>query len=440
MASALEGLTRVKELRQRLLFLMMAIIVYRIGVFVPVPGIRPDIVNGLFESQQDTILGVFNMFSGGALSRFSVFALGIMPYISASIIIQLMSHVVPSLEQLRKQGQSGRQVITKYTRYLTVVLATFQAIGISFALSNQTFNDQSLIILSQPAFIFIAAVTLVTGTIFLMWLGEQITERGIGNGISLIIMAGIIAGLPGALGSVFEQARTGAIGVFTLIVILLMVAAVLLLVVFVERAFRKIQINHAGRQQGNRMAMAGQSSHLPLKLNMSGVIPPIFASSLILFPVTLANWFGTSGGGLSWLGQLSTYLSPGQPIYMVTFGALIIFFCFFYTALVFNSNETADQLKRSGSFIPGIRPGKQTAEYIDKILTRLTLCGAIYVAFVCLVPEFLVLMFDVQFYFGGTSLLIIVVVSIDLISQIQSHLISHQYDSLMKKTNKRGKR
>lgn len=437
MASALEGVTKIKELRQRLGFLIMAIIVYRIGVFVPVPGIRPDVVNDMFTSQQGTILGVFNMFSGGALSRFSVFALGIMPYISASIIVQLMSHVVPSLEQLRKEGQSGRDTITKYTRYLTVILASFQAIGISFALSSQSYGGQSMIILAQPAFIFIAAVTLVTGTMFLMWLGEQMTERGIGNGISILILAGIIAGLPGALGGIFEQTRTGSYGVLNLIVIVAMVTAVLLLVVFVERAYRKIQINHAGRQQGNKMAMAGQASHLPLKLNMAGVIPPIFASSIVLFPTTLATWFGSSSGGLSWLGKMAQYLMPGQPIYMVIYASLIIFFCFFYTALVFNSNETADQLKRSGSFIPGIRPGKQTAQYIDKILTRLTFVGAIYVAAVCLVPELLILFFDVQFYFGGTSLLIIVVVVIDLISQIQSHLISHQYESLMKKTNKR---
>jgi preprotein translocase subunit SecY len=439
MASALEGLANIKELRQRVFFLLMAVIVYRIGVFVPVPGIRPDVVNDLFESQQDTILGVFNMFSGGALSRFSVFALGIMPYISASIIVQLMSHVLPTLEQLRKEGQAGRAVITKYTRYLTVVLATFQAIGISFALSSQTFNGDSLIILAQPAFIFIATVTLVTGTMFIMWLGEQITERGIGNGISIIILAGIIAGLPSAFGSTFEQARTGQMSVLTLLFIMLMIAAVLAFVVWVERAFRKVQISHAGRQQGNKMAMAGQSSHLPLKLNMAGVIPPIFASSLVLFPTTLVSWFGSSSS-FAWLGTFSQYLAPGQPLYMLLYAALIMFFCFFYTALVFNSNETADQLKKSGSFIPGIRPGKQTADYVDKILTRLTLWGAIYVVAVCLLPELLIYFFNVQFNFGGTSLLIMVVVILDLLSQIQSHLISHQYDSLMKKTNKRSLR
>jgi preprotein translocase subunit SecY len=432
MASALPNLGKMTELRQRLLFLLGAIVVFRIGTFIPVPGVRPDVMAQLFEQQRGTILDMFNMFSGGALERLSIMALGIMPYISASIIMQLMSHVVPSLQQLRKEGNTGRRKITQYTRYLTVGLATFQAIGVSIALQGQVVGGQSVVAITGPAFIVTAVVSLVTGTMFLVWLGEQVTERGIGNGISMIIFAGIVAGLPSAVGGTLELARTGELNVFMVLFILALALAVTAFVVFVERGQRRITVNYAKRQQGRRM-YAGQTSHLPLKLNMSGVIPPIFASSLILFPATLGGWF-SNAQGMEWLQSISTSLSPGQPLYVLMYAGLIIFFCFFYTALVFNSRETADNLKKSGAFIPGIRPGAQTATYIDKVLTRLTFMGAMYITAVCLLPEFLILYWNVPFYFGGTSLLIIVVVVMDFMAQVNAHLMSHQYDSLMKKT------
>jgi preprotein translocase subunit SecY len=433
MASPLPNLGKLTELRQRLLFVLGALVVFRIGSFIPVPGVDPRAMAQLFDQQRGTILDMFNMFSGGALERLSIFALGIMPYISASIIMQLMSVVVPTLEQLKKEGAAGRRKITKYTRYLTVGLASFQAVGVSIALQNQTVGSGTVVISPGPGFVFTAMITLVTGTMFLMWLGEQITERGIGNGISIIIFAGIVAGLPSAVGGTLELARTGEL--HTLLVLFLFMGAlgVTAFVVFVERGQRRIQVNYARRQQGRRV-YAGQSSHLPLKLNMSGVIPPIFASSLILFPATLGNWLGNAEG-FGWLSDLSATLSPGQPLYVALYALLIIFFCFFYTALVFNSKETADQLKKSGAFIPGIRPGAQTASYIDKVLTRLTLAGAIYITAVCLLPEFLILYWNVPFYFGGTSLLIIVVVVMDFMAQVQAHLMSHQYESLMKKAN-----
>ncbi len=427
------GIGKLRELRQRVLFVLGAFLVFRIGTFIPVPGIDPAAMARLFDSQQNTILGMFNMFGGGALQRMSLFALGIMPYISASIIMQLLTVVVPSLEQLKKEGETGRRKITQYTRYGTVVLATFQAIGVAHALQGQGVAPPGI------GFLFTAGVTLVTGTMFLMWLGEQITERGIGNGISLIIFAGIVAGLPHAIGATLEQVRTGEMGVFTVLMLIAGVVAVIAFVIFVERGQRRITVNYAKRQQGRRV-YAAQSSHLPLKLNMAGVIPPIFASSLILFPATLGQWFGQSaqGGALAWLGDVSQMLSPGQPLYVLLYSLLIVFFCFFYTALVFNARETADNLKKSGAFIPGIRPGEQTARYIDSVLTRLTTAGAIYITVVCLLPEFLILYFDVPFYFGGTSLLIIVVVVMDFMAQLQAQLMSHQYEGLMKKANLKG--
>jgi preprotein translocase subunit SecY len=438
MASNLPNLGKLTELRQRLLFLLGALIVFRIGTFIPVPGIDPQAMAELFEQQRGTILDMFNMFSGGALERLSIFTLGIMPYISASIIMQLMSAVVPTLEQLKKEGNAGRRKITQYTRYLTVGLATFQSIGVAIALQNQTLaGGVSVVISSGTGFIFTAAVTMVTGTIFLMWLGEQVTERGIGNGISMIIFAGIVAGLPNAVGGTLELARIGELHPILVVFLLALALAVTAFVVFVERGQRRITVNYAKRQQGRRM-YAGQTSHLPLKLNMSGVIPPIFASSLILFPATLGNWFGNAPG-MGWLADISSALSPGQPLYVAFYAGLIIFFCFFYTALVFNSKETADNLKRSGAFIPGIRPGAQTAAYIDKVLTRLTLAGAIYITAVCLMPEFLILYWNVPFYFGGTSLLIIVVVVMDFMAQVQAHLMSHQYEGLMKKASFKGR-
>jgi preprotein translocase subunit SecY len=430
------SLGKMTELRQRLLFLLGALVVFRVGTHIPVPGIDPLAMARLFEQQRGTILDMFNMFSGGALARLSIFALGIMPYISASIIIQLMSVVVPTLEQLKKEGNSGRRKLTQYTRYLTVVLASFQSVGVSIALQNQAVSGLSVVIAPGPAFVFTAAVTLVTGTMFLMWLGEQVTERGIGNGISMIIFAGIVAGLPKAVGGTLELARTGELHFMLVLFLLALALAVTAFVVFVERGQRRITVNYAKRQQGRKL-YAAQSSHLPLKLNMSGVIPPIFASSLILFPATLGHWFGNAPG-MAWLHDISSTLSPGQPLYVALYAGLIVFFCFFYTALVFNSKETADQLKKSGAFIPGIRPGMQTASYIDKVLTRLTLMGAIYITGVCLLPEFLILYWNVPFYFGGTSLLIIVVVVMDFMAQVQAHLMSHQYESLMKKANFKG--
>lgn len=425
---------KLKELRQRLLFVLGAFFVFRTGTFIPVPGIDPEAMARLFESQQGTILGMFNMFGGGALERMSLFALGIMPYISASIIMQLLSVVVPTLEQLKKEGEAGRRKITQYTRYGTVVLATFQAIGVAISLYRQ----EGLVTIGQYNFYFVAVVTLVTGTMFLMWLGEQITERGIGNGISLIIFAGIVAGLPSAIAGTVDQVRTGEMRIFTLLVLFALAVGVVAFVVFVERGQRRITVNYAKRQQGRKM-YAGQSSHLPLKLNMSGVIPPIFASSLILFPATLGQWFGQGAEGpLGWFGDVAQLLSPGQPLYVLFYALLIIFFCFFYTALVFNARETAENLKKSGAFIPGIRPGEQTARYIDGVLTRLTTAGAIYITLVCLLPEFLILYWEVPFYFGGTSLLIIVVVVMDFMAQMQAHLMSHQYEGLMKKARLKG--
>ena len=417
------------DLQRRLVFLLLALVVYRLGAHIPVPGIDPDQLRQLFESQSGGILNLFNMFSGGALSRFTVFALGIMPYISASIIMQMMSYVVPSLEALKKEGESGRRKITQYTRYGTLMLAIFQSLGIAIALEGSA----GLVLVPGFGFRFTAVVSLVSGTMFLMWLGEQITERGLGNGISILIFAGIAAGLPNAIAGLFELVRTGAMGIFAFLIVAVLVVGVTYAVVFVERGQRKILVNYAKRQVGNKV-YGGQSSHLPLKLNMSGVIPPIFASSIILLPATAVGWFAT-GEGFRWLKDISSALSPGQPIYVLLYAAMIVFFCFFYTALVFNSRETADNLKKSGAFIPGIRPGDQTARHIDKILGRLTLAGALYITAVCLLPEFLVLKWNVPFYFGGTSLLIIVVVTMDFWAQVQSYVMSQQYESLLKKAN-----
>ncbi len=417
------------DLRRRLVFLLLALVVYRIGTHIPVPGIDPAQMQEMFKGQEGGILSLLNVFSGGALARFSVFALGIMPYISASIIMQLMTYVVPTLEALKKEGESGRRKITQYTRYGTLGLALFQSLGIALALEGSS----GLVIAPGFGFRLTAVVSLVAGTMFLMWLGEQITERGLGNGISILIFAGIVAGLPSAIGGLLELVRTGAMSVIVAMFIVVLVLAVTYLVVFVERGQRKILVNYAKRQVGNKV-YGGQSSHLPLKLNMSGVIPPIFASSIILLPATAVGWFA-AGDGFTWLKDIAAMLSPGQPIYVIFFAAAIIFFCFFYTALVFNSRETADNLKKSGAFIPGIRPGDQTARYIDRILSRLTLVGAVYITAVCLLPEFLVLRYNVPFYFGGTSLLIIVVVTMDFWAQVQSYVMSQQYESLLKKAS-----
>jgi len=435
LASSLSG-GSLSELRKRIFFVIGALIVFRIGTFIPVPGIDVTVMQQIFDQQKTGILGMFNMFSGGALERMSIFALGVMPYISASIIMQLMTVAVPALEQLKKEGQSGQRKITQYTRYFTVVLATFQSIGISVALQSQGTGSDALVVNPGTSFVFTAAVTLVTGTLFLMWLGEQVTERGIGNGISVLIFAGIVAGLPSAIGGTIELVSTGELNPLIILFLIVGVIAVTLFVVFIERGQRRITVNYAKRQQGNKM-YAAQSSHLPLKLNMAGVIPPIFASSIILFPATLGSWFGQQEG-MRWLQDISAALSPGQPLYVMFYATAIIFFCFFYTALVFNSKETAENLKKSGAFIPGIRPGKQTATYIDGVLSRLTLVGAMYITLVCLLPEFLILFWNVPFYFGGTSLLIIVVVVMDFMAQVQAHLMSHQYDSLMKKSNFKG--
>ncbi|MFH2135107.1 MAG: preprotein translocase subunit SecY [Pseudomonadota bacterium] len=417
------------DLSKRLWFLLGALVVYRIGAHIPVPGIDPNVLADLFKQQQGGILGMFNMFSGGALERFTILALGIMPYISASIIMQLASIAVPHLEQLKKDGEAGRRKITQYTRYGTLVLALFQSFGIAVMLQSQ----KDLVLNPGMMFQMTTVVTLVTGTMFLMWLGEQITERGLGNGISLIIFAGIAAGLPSAIGNTLEMARTGAFSVPLVLALFFGAIAVTALVVFVERGQRKVLVNYAKRQVGNKI-MGGQSSHLPLKLNMAGVIPPIFASSIILFPATLAGWFG-SGSSMTWLKDVSDKLAPGQPIYVMFYAAAIIFFCFFYTALVFSPKETADNLKKSGAFLPGIRPGDQTARYIEKIMLRLTMVGAVYITLVCLLPEFLVVKWNVPFYFGGTSLLILVVVTMDFMAQVQSYLMTHQYENLLKKAN-----
>jgi preprotein translocase subunit SecY len=417
------------DLRRRLVFLLLALVVYRVGAHIPVPGIDPSQLQQLFKDQQGGILSLFNMFSGGALSRFTIFALGIMPYISASIIMQLLTYVLPTFEQLKKEGEGGRRKITQYTRYGTLGLALFQSLGIALALESSA----GLVISPGFGFRMTSVVTLTAGTMFLMWLGEQITERGLGNGISILIFGGIAAGLPNAIGGLLELVRTGAMSIIVALLVVVLVAGVTWFVVFVERGQRKILVNYARRQVGNKV-YGGQSSHLPLKLNMAGVIPPIFASSIILLPATIANWF-SSGDSMRWLKDISSTLSPGQPVYVMLYAAAIIFFCFFYTALVFNSRETADNLKKSGAFIPGIRPGDQTAKYIDKILLRLTLAGAIYITFVCLLPEFLILKYNVPFYFGGTSLLIIVVVTMDFMAQVQNYMMSQQYESLLKKAN-----
>ncbi|RMF97160.1 MAG: preprotein translocase subunit SecY [Gammaproteobacteria bacterium] len=430
-AAALGEAARFADLRQRLLFLLGALVVYRIGTFIPVPGVDPVALEQFFQEQSGTILSMFNMFSGGALKRLSIFALGIMPYISASIIMQMASVVMPQLAALKKEGEAGRRKITEYTRYGTVLLAGLQSIGAAVALENQ-----GVVLNPGFNFVFTAAVTLVTGTVFLMWLGEQITERGVGNGISMIILASIISGLPSAIGGTLQLVETGEMSPALALMLILLIIGVTYIVVFMERAQRRITVHYAKRQQGRRM-YAGQSSHLPFKLNMSGVIPPIFASSIILFPATIASWFGTAEG-MGWLQTLAARLQPGDPIYILLYASLIIFFCFFYTALVFNSRETADNLKRSGAFIPGIRPGQQTAEYIDKVLSRLTFWGALYIMAVCLLPEFMILYARVPFYFGGTSLLIIVVVTMDFMAQLQAHMMSHQYEGLLKKANLRG--
>ena len=417
------------DLRRRLVFLLLALVVYRIGAHIPVPGINPDQLRQLFSGQQGGILNLFNMFSGGALSRFTVFALGIMPYISASIIMQLMTYVVPTFEQMKKEGQTGQRKITQYTRYGTLALALFQSFGIAVALEA----SQGLVIAPGWGFRMTAVISLTAGTMFLMWLGEQLTERGLGNGISILIFAGIAAGLPSAVGGLLELVRTGAMSIIVALFSVALVCVVTYFVVFVERGQRKILVNYARRQVGNKV-YGGQSSHLPLKLNMAGVIPPIFASSIILLPATVVGWF-SAGDSMRWLKDIAATLTPGQPIYVMLYAAAIIFFCFFYTGLVFNSRETADNLKKSGAFIPGIRPGDQTARYIDKILMRLTLAGAIYITAVCLFPEFLILRYNVPFYFGGTSLLILVVVTMDFMAQVQNYMMSQQYESLLKKAN-----
>ncbi|MEA3406270.1 MAG: preprotein translocase subunit SecY [Pseudomonadota bacterium] len=425
------------DLKNKIFFVLGALIVYRLGTHIPVPSIDPIALAAMFEQQKGTILDMFNMFSGGALERLSIFALGIMPYISASIIMQLLTVVSPKLEQLKKDGEHGRRKITQYTRMGTVVLATFQALGVAVALESQNINGLPVVV--DPGFLFkvTAVTTLVGGTIFLMWLGEQITERGIGNGISLIIFAGIVAGLPSALGGTFEQVNTGAMHAITVFVLLSLVFAVIAFVVFVERGQRRIPVHYAQKMRGRKL-YGGQESHLPLKLNMAGVIPPIFASSIILFPATLGGWFGTAEN-MGWLKDIATTMSPGQPLYILLYALAIIFFCFFYTAIVFNPNETADNLRKSGAYLPGIRPGPQTARHIDGIMGRLTLAGAIYITAVCLLPEFLILYWNVPFYFGGTSLLIIVIVVMDFMTQIQAQMQSTQYEGMMKKAKLKGK-
>ncbi len=428
-ASQIAKTGKFGDLRRRLVFLLLALVVYRIGAHIPVPGIDSAQLAQFFKGQQGGILGMFNMFSGGALSRFTIFALGIMPYISASIIMQLLSYVLPSFEQLKKEGEAGKRKITQYTRYGTLGLALFQSMGIAIALESSA----GLVITPGFGFRMTAIVTLTAGTLFLMWLGEQITERGLGNGISILIFGGIAAGLPNAIGGLLELVRTGSMSIIIALLIVILISLVTYFVVFVERGQRKILVNYARRQVGNKV-YGGQSSHLPLKLNMAGVIPPIFASSIILLPATVVGWF-SAGDSMRWLKDVASSLAPGQPIYVMFYAAAIIFFCFFYTALVFNSKETADNLKKSGAFIPGIRPGDQTAKYIDKILLRLTFAGAIYITLVCLLPEFLILKYNVPFYFGGTSLLIIVVVTMDFMAQVQNYMMSQQYESLLKKAN-----
>ena len=432
-ASPLAAIGKMTELRQRILFVLGAMVVFRVGTHIPIPGVDPTAVAALFEQTRGSIVDIFNMFSGGALERLSIFALGVMPYISASIIIQMMTSVIPQLEALKKEGEAGRRKITQYTRYGTVALALFQGLGIAIAIEGQQAAGGPVVLVPGLGFKITTVATLVTGTMFLVWLGEQISERGIGNGISLLIFASIVAGLPSAVAGTLELARTGAFTPIGVLALFVGAIAVTAFVVFVERGQRRLTVNYAKRQQGRRM-LAGQSTHLPLKLNMSGVIPPIFASSIILFPASLGSWFGQSDG-MSWLKDIATTLSPGQPIYTLVYAGMIIFFCFFYTALVFNPREIADNLKKSGAFVPGIRPGAQTAGYIDKVVSRLTLAGAAYLTVVCLIPEFLIVKWNVPFYFGGTSLLIIVVVMMDMMSQVQSYLMSRQYESLMKKSS-----
>jgi len=419
------------ELKRRILFVIVGIIVYRIGAYIPIPGINPVKLASFFHSEQNTILGMFNMFSGGALSRLTVFALGIMPYISASIIIQLLTAVLPSLEELKKEGEAGQRQITKYTRYLTLALGIFQ----SLAMTKYVVSE-GLVYYSSLTFYVTAVITLTTGTMFLMWLGEQMTERGVGNGISLIITASIVSGIPTALMHTFEQTRQGNLSLIVLLMVIVVILAVTAFCVFVERAQRRITVNYAKRQQGRKM-YAAQTSHLPLKINMAGVIPAIFASSILLFPSTISQWFAHAHG-FGWLNQIGLALSPGQPLYIVVFAAAVIFFCFFYTALVFNPKDTADNLKKSGAFIPGIRPGEQTAKYIDGVMSRLTLIGSLYITLVCLLPLILMAVWNIPFYFGGTSLLIVVVVIMDFMAQVQSHLMSSKYDSLLKKANLKG--
>ena len=431
--SSLAGLGKMAELRQRILFVLGALVVFRIGTHIPIPGVDPSAVAAMFAQTRGSIIDIFNMFSGGALKRLSILALGVMPYISASIIIQMMSSIIPQLEQLKKEGESGRRKITQYTRYGTVGLATFQALGIAIAIEGQQAGGGPVVLIPGIGFKITTVATLVTGTMFLVWLGEQISERGIGNGISLIIFGSIVAGPPSAVAGTLELARTGTFSPIGVLALFIGAIAITAAVVFVERGQRRITVNYAKRQQGRRM-LAGQTSHLPLKLNLAGVIPPIFASSIILFPASLGSWFGQAEG-MGWLRDISTTLAPGQPIYALVYAAMIVFFCFFYTALVFNPNEIADNLKKSGAFVPGIRPGIQTANYIDKVVSRLTLGGAVYLTVVCLIPEFLIVKWGVPFYFGGTSLLIIVVVMMDMMSQVQSYLMSRQYDSLMKKSS-----
>ena len=436
MASPLAGLGRLTELRQRILFVLGAMVVFRIGAHIPIPGVDPNAVAALFAQTQGSIVDVFNMFSGGALKRMSILALGVMPYISASIIMQMMSSVIPQLEQLKKEGEAGRRKITQYTRYGTIVLATFQALGIAIAIGGQEVGGAPVVIVTGLGFKITTVATLVTGTMFLVWLGEQITERGVGNGISLIIFGSIVAGLPSAVAGTLELARTGTFTPIGVLMLFIGAVGIIGVVVFVERGQRRITVNYAKRQQGRRM-LAGQSTHLPLKLNMAGVIPPIFASSIILFPASLGSWFGQTEG-MGWLRDIATTLAPGQPVYTLIYAGMIVFFCFFYTAMVFNPREIADNLKKSGAFVPGVRPGVQTANYIDRVVSRLTLGGAIYLTVVCLIPEFLIVKWSVPFYFGGTSLLIIVVVAMDLMTQVQSYLMSRQYESLMKKSTLAG--
>ncbi len=426
---ALGNQSGLGELMARLRFVLLAIIVYRVGTHIPVPGINPDQLSALFNQNQGTILGLFNMFSGGALERMSILALGVMPYISASIIFQLMSSVSPQLQQLKKEGDAGRRKITQYTRYATVVLATIQAFGMSAGLAGQ-----GLAFSADWSFYFVSVTSLVTGAVFLMWLGEQITERGIGNGISILIFAGIVAGLPSAIGQSLESARQGELNIAILLLVMLLAIIVIYLIVKIERGQRRITVNYAKRQQG-RQTFGGQTSHLPMKVNMAGVIPAIFASSILLFPASIAQWVSNSNANMDWLQDFALAIGPGQPLNIILFTVLIVFFCFFYTALMFDPKEVSENLKRSGAFLPGIRPGEQTAKYIDGVLTRLTVFGAAYITLVCLLPQALVVVWNVPFYLGGTSLLIVVVVVMDFMAQVQSHLVSHQYDSLMKKSN-----